>query len=500
MSAISAIKNIIIYKGPKTDQRFELLEDESEDMRDLSFAKMQYDSGDMQGGETAEAQEDSEYAEDESAEAQEDSEYAEDESAETEQPDESSGEDDTPDSEHPPGRFKRLIQSLRKSRAPKQDSQSEDSKAKDSKAKDTKSTEDTKSCHSDDSSSDVSPKLGKNLLRIKKEFHVPTNKDIVIREFVVKQQTSAFIVYVDGMADKVTINDYILRQLMAENEAEDAAEIDLDYITDNLLSINQLSRVKAFDQIIEQVLNGLTALFVDGYKECIVIESRGYEKRSVEKPISEQVIHGSQEAFNENLRTNLTLMRRIIRNKGLVTEFMPMGKVNNMTCAIMYIEGIANPKIVKEVTRRIVSLDADIIMGSGGLAQLISDHPLSPVPTILTTERPDRTALYLTQGKIAILVDGSPFACLVPVTYYQFFHSPEDFDLKWQYGTFLRYIRWGAALLALLLPGVFLALTLYHQEMIPTELLFALSQAREKVPLPSVLELLLMELTFGKRD
>lgn len=355
---------------------------------------------------------------------------------------------------------------------------------------------DTSAAQSLDNSNNVYKELNKNIEEIKREFHFPTNKDIVIREFKVMRKTNACIVYIDGMADKGTINDYILRQLMTDQEMHEDTKISIDYITNNLLAINQITKHISFDQIIMQILNGLTALFVEGCEECIIIESRGYDKRNVGKPEVETVIKGPEEGFTENMRTNLTLVRKIIRNNKLITEFIPLGKTDNLTCAIMYINGITNPKVVQEVKRRITGLDVDIITGGGGLEQLIEDHPLSLFSQLLSTERPDKTALYLMYGKIAIFCEGSPYASLAPITFFHFFHSPEDFDLRWQFGTFLRLIRLIAANLALFLPGLFIALTLYHQEMIPTELLFALSNAREHIPLPTLFELLAMEITF----
>ncbi len=162
----------------------------------------------------------------------------------------------------------------------------------------------------------------------------------------------------------------------------------------------------------------------------------------------------------------------------------------------MYIEGITNPKIISEIKRRLKSLDIDFIPGSGGLEQLIEDHPHSLFPQMLLTERPDKTAHFIMQGKVAIICDGSPYSILAPVTFFHFFQSPEDSELRWLFGTFIRLIRWVACAMAMLLPGIFVALSLYHQEMIPTDLLLALSKTREYVPFPLLLELIVMEISF----
>lgn len=344
----------------------------------------------------------------------------------------------------------------------------------------------------------VDKKLRINLETIKNELNFPINQDIVIREFMVMQQYDAFIVYIDGMADKVTINDYILRQLMisSSSQAASSGRDLIDSLVNNLLSVNQITRQTEYDKIIKQVLNGLTALFVEDAKECILIESRGFDKRNVSNPLTETIIKGPHEAFIENLRTNITLVRKIIRNKNLVTEMLPTGKTDNMTCAIMYIKGIVNPKVVQELKRRINSIDIDQIQGDGTLDQLIEDHPFSLFPQILSTERPDRTAHFLMEGKVALICDGTPYASVIPATFFDMFHSSEDYTLRWQYGTFLRIVRMIAACVAVFLPGMYVALTLYHHEMIPTELLSSLAKAREHLPFPTIIEILLMEISF----
>lgn len=343
----------------------------------------------------------------------------------------------------------------------------------------------------------VTKELKTNLERMKREFNVPQNRDVVVREFKVARKINAFIVYIDGMADKVTINNYILRQLMTPGHFNDFKEdCAMDYIAGCVLSINQVMKLKEYEKIILQVLCGVTALFIDGCEESLLIESRGYEKRNVDKPSTENVIRGPQEAFTENLRTNLTLVRRIIKNKNLITELIPVGKTNNSNCGIMYIEGITNPEVIKEVKRRIKSINTDFIGGTGMLDQFIEDNPYMILPQTLTTERPDRTASFLMEGKVVIIVDGTPFAITVPITFFHLFHSSEDSFLRWQYGTFLRLIRVVGLFVAILLPGLYIALTLYHQEMIPTALLVAIAKSRENVPFPTVVELLMMEIAF----
>jgi spore germination protein KA len=220
----------------------------------------------------------------------------------------------------------------------------------------------------------------------------------------------------------------------------------------------------------------------------ISFATQRYEKRAVLKSHRLRELLKSTEAFNENWRTNITLVRRILKNKNLTTEFIEVGKRNKANCAILYLDGLVNPAIVKEVKRRIEGISTDLIMGDGFLEQFIEDTPWSIIPSILSTERPDRTVSHIVEGKVAIIVEGTPFALIAPVTIADLLHTSEDSTLRWQYGTLLRLIRIFAIFVATLLPGLYVALTTFHREMIPTDLLIAIAKARENVPFPTILK------------
>jgi len=344
---------------------------------------------------------------------------------------------------------------------------------------------------------EVVKELVVNLEQIKQEFLASKNQDLVIRSFKVGRKVNAFLVFIKGMADRNIINDFILRPLMmVGNFDADETVVDLNYLAENILSVNGATKKKELEQIITEILKGSTALFMEGEVECLIIESQGFEKRNVEKPTTEMVVVGSQEGFSENLQTNLTLIRKIIKNKNLVTEILPVGKTNHSSCAVVYLDQIVNPKLVKEVKRRINSIEVDFVPSSGILEQLIEDHPLMIFPQIATTERPDRVASLLVEGKVAILVDGTPFANLVPVTFFYMLHTSEDMNMRWYYTSLIRVIRFLGIGIALFFPGIYVAVTMYHHEMIPTELLSAIVKARENIPFPTAVEVLMMELSF----
>lgn len=342
---------------------------------------------------------------------------------------------------------------------------------------------------------DISRDIDQNIEFIKKAFNSKNNKDIIIREFTVGGKIKAFIAYIDGMVDRTTINNFILKPLMIEKQYEEG-KCGLDKIIKEVLETNQATKVSDAEEMIYEILVGNTCLFVDGCDYCISSETKGYDKRAVSTPQTEGVVRGAQEGFTENLRTNVTLVRRIVKNKDLSTEFLKIGERNHNLCAVMYISGLINPAIVEEIKRRVNSLKTDFIAGSGVLEQFIEENTWSIIPTIMSTERPDRAASHLIEGKAAIIVEGTPFALIAPVTITAMFHTPEDTTLRWQYGTLLRIIRIFAAFTATFIPGLYVALTNFHREMIPTDLLIAIAKARENVPFPTIVEVFLMEISF----
>jgi spore germination protein KA len=344
----------------------------------------------------------------------------------------------------------------------------------------------------------VSNDLNVNLQAIKQKFGIPQNKDFFIREFKIGRQKKAFIVYVEEMIDKQTLNLSIFPHLMAKDVLNDLKEENpADYLVENVLAVNSLQKMNSYSEIIKEILGGSSALFVEGCTDCIVIETRGFQKRNIDKPLTETVIMGPQEGFTENLKTNLSLIRRLIKNRKFMIEMLPVGNTNNSNCAVMYIDGIANQQVINEVMKRIKSIDADFVMGTGMIEQFIEDNSFMLLwPQVLTTERPDRVASFLTEGQVVIIGDGMPFAITVPITFFHLFHSSEDNFLRWPLGNFLRLIRIVGFYGALLLPGLYVAMVLYHPEMIPTELLASIAKAKENVPFPTLAEVMFMDISF----
>lgn len=349
---------------------------------------------------------------------------------------------------------------------------------------------------SDPAERNVSVSLKENILIIEKVFQFPHNKDIIIREFAIPANPprKAMLLFTKGLIDEKTITTTVLMPLFSAKQAELSDDI-LSSLIINYLPSHQASQTKAFSEVVKAVSGGYSALFVEGADGAILIYTKGYERRAIGRPMIEQTIRGSQAAFTETLQTNIALVRLALRSPDLVTETITLGKRGKVDCAVMYLQSVVNPDLVAEVKRRLGNISTDYI-AAGTLEQFIEDHPAISIPQILSTERPDRVSSHLAEGRIAILLEGDPFVLVVPVSLFTLFHSPEDFALKKRLGTFIRVVRLISAYLAIVVPSFYIAVTYYHPQAVPTELILAIAGARERIPFPAIIEVLFMEFSL----
>lgn len=243
-------------------------------------------------------------------------------------------------------------------------------------------------------------------------------------------------------------------------------------------------------------IHGNCALFVETLSTAFDIDVKGFKQRSVDVPNNEIVIKGPHEAFVENIRTNTSLIRRIVNNENLIIENLEVGKVTKTKCAVCYIKDIANEDLINEVKYRLNNLEIDSLLSAGELEQLIVDSNILGIPEMLSTERPDKATKYLLNGRVVVIVNGTPYGIIMPAVLIDFLSSPEDTNLKVSFANFLRGLRILASFITLLLPGLYVAITSFHQEILPTGLLYSILASRENVPFPIILEILLMEFSF----
>lgn len=348
-----------------------------------------------------------------------------------------------------------------------------------------------------DKNTTISTNIKENLEIIQKLTHSDISSDIVYRNFIItinKQEYYAFIVFYDGLSDSNLIDEFILRPLM--NTYEYNNQNIKDCITNYILEQNQLKEVNTWDKILGSLVAGNCLIFIDTLNIAFNCDTKKLPMRSINKSENEMSVNGPTEAFVEALRPNTALIRKFVKDENLIFEDIPIGKCGKTTCSVAYISNITNDSLINEVKRRVSSIEVDYILDSGELVQFIEDKTYITEPLILSTERPDRVALHLTEGRVAILLSGSPNALIVPAVLDDFMHTNEDNYIRYPYSAYIRLFRIPALLLSILLPGLYIAVVTFHQEMIPTDLLFAIAAAREQVPLPMLLELLLMEIAF----
>jgi spore germination protein KA len=244
------------------------------------------------------------------------------------------------------------------------------------------------------------------------------------------------------------------------------------------------------------ILSGETVILVDGYPYGFALNTIGGNNRAVEEPTTQSVVRGPREGFNESISTNISLIRKRIKSPNLWLETMTIGKVTQTAIGVMYINGIVNDKLIAEVNERLERIDIDGILESGNIEELIQDETFTPFPTLYNTERPDVIAAGLLEGRVAILVDGTPFVLLAPALFVQFYQSAEDYYQRAEFASLIRILRYICFFISLLGPSLYIGITTFHQELLPSSLLFSLAAQREGIPFPAFVEALLMEITF----
>ncbi len=346
----------------------------------------------------------------------------------------------------------------------------------------------------------VSFDLAENRDFLKDAFNQNTNFDLVLRDFKIKlggKFINAFLVFYDGLTNQDEVNRDILNPLMVKGLEAPPQECDLEnVIFECMLSQGPNSKCREMKQIIEFIGFGNTAIFADGCSCAFIADVKGWASRGVDRPVAEAVLTGPQEAFCEKVMTNIGLVRKILKDPNLIAEKIAVGTVSNTPCALMYINGLTNKDLVDEARRRLSEIDLDYVFSSADIEMLIEDNTMLPLPQILKTERPDRAAAQLSDGKVVIIVQGSPFVLILPATASDLIETSEDNYVRTTEANFMRLVRLFGCLLALLLPGFFVAIMLYHHESIPTDLLFAIAASREQMPFPLILELVIMILAF----
>lgn len=342
----------------------------------------------------------------------------------------------------------------------------------------------------------ISNNIRDNLNSVKEIFS--EDNDVNIREFTIgKCNKKAFFVNIEGMSEKATVNLNVLKSLMWElRETPVEAPINIDSILDKMLNVNKAKKIATIEEAVDNILNGDTVLFLDGDNTALDIGSRAWEHRGVEAPQTENSVRGPHQGFTETLRTNTTLVRRIIKSPDLKFEELTLGRRTRTKVCIVYIKGLANDKILEEVRVRLNSIDIDAILESGYIEEFIKDAPMSPFPTIGNTETPDKFAGKILEGRVGVLTEGTPVSLTMPYLFIESLQASEDYYSNPFLASQVRLLRIVGLHGSLLLPGIYVALTNFHPNTIPIKLLLTMSVLTESLPFPRVVEALLMGAVF----
>lgn len=343
--------------------------------------------------------------------------------------------------------------------------------------------------------------LDRTVDRIKQELG--NSPDVIVRTFQIGSSPLIQVaaIYIEGLTDIEKVNDFVTHSLLFEQKENALPQSNdphciFDVILSRALTVGDAKYLNDWNVMMHALLSGDIAVFVDNCEGSIIGNLRGGERRGVTAPETEVNIRGPRDSFNESIGTNVSLIRRRLKSPNLWLESMRVGNITQTDVSIMYLKGIAEDRLVEEVRRRLKDIRIDAILESGNIEDLIQDQTYTPFPTIYNSERPDVVVGNLLEGRIAVLVDGTPNTLILPTTFSQFFKAAEDYYQRVEFTVFMRLIRYFGFFVVMLLPSMYIAVTTHHHEMIPTLLAINLLAQREGVPFPVFFEAFLMEAAF----
>lgn len=341
----------------------------------------------------------------------------------------------------------------------------------------------------------ISKNIQTNIDNLENMLGQPADLKVRQMKFGEGNVTCSFV-YIESVVDKKDVQQNVLDSVQnAQNLPSENNEL-FQFIYDKLISLMDVKKGTTLDEISLPLLIGYTILFIDGIDTALMVNTAGGEMRQIEEPITETLIRGPRAGFVENIHVNIGLIRRDINDPNLRFKTYLTGRRSKKSLVVCYVEDIVHPELLKEVDRRLKTLDIDIVPESGYIEEWIQDSFLSPFPQILNTERPDKVVRAIMHGRVAILLDGTPYVLLVPMTFSEVIMSPEDYYERWTIGTLLRLLRYLSAFISVFLPAIYIALTNIQPGMIPSMLAFSIAGTREGVPFPPVIEAIMMVITM----
>ncbi|MCI2252968.1 spore germination protein [Domibacillus sp. PGB-M46] len=308
----------------------------------------------------------------------------------------------------------------------------------------------------------------------------------------IKQRTFSYgkaqgiLLYVETMVEAVKVENHVLQPLKENGSKKPEAA----------LTVIEYEEAADHNDALRGLLRGKTLLFIEGNPACLLCRTERDTGRAIKEPMNEKVVRGAHDGFVEDISVNIFLVRKRVESKRLTVEYLEKGNRANTSLAIMYEKDIANPELVQRIKKRLESINAEIIYNAGQIEELIEDSTTSPFPQMLNTERPDRVAANLLEGRIAVFINGDPTCLIAPVSFFSFYQSPDDYTSRSLAGSFYRMIRLFSFFFAILLPAFYISVVSFHSEIVPRDLILQLKGSVEQVPYPALMEALFMELTI----
>ena len=321
--------------------------------------------------------------------------------------------------------------------------------------------------------------------------------DIKMREMMLgrKKNVRCFLAYIEVAVSNILMETTALGRLLSYLEQAPGEEI-VEILDKNALGIADVTPFETMEEAAQGMLTGDAILFVDGYPKALKISDKGYPNMGVTEADSEKVIRGSNEGFADSIKVNTALIRKRVRSTKVKVKEMRPGVRSHTNVNLVYMEDLAYPEIIAEVEKRLNRYEIDGVLDSGVIEQLAEEKWYSPFPQFQTTQRPDRAAMAILEGRVVVLSDNSPVALILPTDYNSFIKTSDDYYNRWEVATFGRLLRYIASFFAMTFPGLYLAVTNFHTQVLPTTLLLSFQTARQGVPFPAVFEVLLMEISF----
>lgn len=321
--------------------------------------------------------------------------------------------------------------------------------------------------------------------------------DIIRREMKIgdEGQISCFIAYVEGTVSNTILQESVIGTVLNHLWNIKKEQITA-YLEDNRLGIADLKQLATMDEVVQGMLSGDAVFFIDGYDKALKIPDKGYSSMGVQKAEAEKVIRGSKEAFGESVKLNTSLIRKRLRDSRIKVKEVQIGLRSHTTVSIVYMSDLVMPDLFTRLEEHLKTFEIDGVLDSGIIEQILEKKWYSPFPQFQTTERPDRAAMAILEGRIVLLSDNSPMGLILPTNYNNFFQTADDYFMRWEIASFLRLLRYITAILSMALPGFYLAITNFHTQLLPTDMILSFAAAREGVPFPALIEVILMELSF----